>query len=133
MTPGPQTDNQICPNQPYGQHIIVRCKGCNSLHSTKNIGWRNEETKEVSLARSLFDIVGTFCLCKDPSEAPLIHDCKIDDNIEYRWFKREKPIHQVKSQGAKEVVLGWWKKFALERMGKEATDDDLKELVEEVS
>lgn len=75
----PWTDSQICPTQPYGQHIVVRCKGCGSRHSTKNIGWRNEETKEASTARSIFDIYGEVCSCYDPREFPLVHDCEVDD------------------------------------------------------
>lgn len=81
--PGPWTDSQICPNQPYGQHIVVRCAGCGSRHSTKNIGWR-KENNEVSLARHLFDTYGETCKCKDPSEFPLVHDCKVDD-IKFDW------------------------------------------------
>ena len=77
--PGPWTDSSICPNQLHGQHIVVRCKGCGSRHSTKNIGWRNKETLIVSLARSLFDICGEVCTCKDPAEFPLVHDCSVDD------------------------------------------------------
>lgn len=75
---GPWTDSRICPNQPYGQHIVVRCLGCGSRHSTKNIGWRNKDNV-VSLARSLFDIYGEMCRCKDPLQYPLVHDCGVDD------------------------------------------------------
>lgn len=77
--PRPWTDSRICPNQPPSQHIAVRCRGCGSHHSTKNIGWRNEETKVVSLARSLFDILGESCSCNDKTEHPLVHDCDVDD------------------------------------------------------
>lgn len=84
----PWTDSVICPNQPHGQHIVVRCKGCGSRHSTKNIGWRNEETKVVSLARSLFDIYGETCKCKDSQEAPLVHDCSVDD-VEYDFTNKK--------------------------------------------
>lgn len=81
---GPWTDSQICPNQPYGQHIVVRCRGCGSRHSTKNIGWRNEHNV-ASLARSLFDIYNETCSCKDPHEHPLVHDCAVDDiHYDYR-------------------------------------------------
>ena len=78
---GPWTDSSICPNQDAG-HLVVRCKGCGSHHSTKNIGWLNSETKVVTLARSLFDIYDEYCSCKDPHEFPLVHDCEVDD-IEY--------------------------------------------------
>jgi len=82
----PWTDSRICPNQPYGQHIVVRCKGCGSRHSTKNIGWRSEGNK-VSPARSIFDIYGETCKCKDPEEYPLVHDCGVDD-IDYDYETR---------------------------------------------
>ena len=75
---GPWTDSRICSNQDAG-HLVVRCKGCGSHHSTKNIGWLNNETKVVTLARSLFDIYDEYCSCKDPQEFPLVHDCEVDD------------------------------------------------------
>lgn len=75
----PWTDSKICPDREAG-HIVVRCAGCGSHHSTKNIGWRNEKTKVVSPARSIFDILGETCTCKDPAEHPLVHDCALDDN-----------------------------------------------------
>ena len=65
---------------------MVRCKGCGSHHSTKNIGWRDEKTKEVSLARHLFDILGETCSCKDLQKNPLIHECESDDD----WQRAEK-------------------------------------------
>lgn len=74
----PWTDSQICPNQPYGEHIVVRCQGCGSRHGTKNIGWRDKRNV-VSPARSIFDIYNETCRCKDPSEYPLVHDCAVDD------------------------------------------------------
>jgi hypothetical protein len=78
---GPWTDSSICPTQ---ISIIVRCSGCGARFSTKNIGWRNEETNVVTLARSLFAIFGEDCTCKDPTEFPLVHDCKVD-HIHYDW------------------------------------------------
>jgi len=75
---GPWTDSSICKNQDAG-HLVVRCQGCGSRHSTKNIGWCNEETKIVTLARSLFDIYDERCSCDDPAEFPLVHDCEVDD------------------------------------------------------
>jgi hypothetical protein len=75
---GPWTDSSICKNQDTG-HLVVRCQGCGSRHSTKNIGWCNEETKIVTLARSLFDNFGERCSCDDPAEFPLVHDCEVDD------------------------------------------------------
>lgn len=90
----PWTDSRICPNQHYGTHIVVRCKGCGSRHSTKNIGWRKEDNT-VSLARSLFDVYDERCRCKDPQEAPLVHDCSVDD-IEYDFTnKKFVPINKV--------------------------------------
>lgn len=76
--------NTICPNQPYGRHIVVRCKGCGSRHSTKNIGSRNPETNEVHLERHLFDTYDECCKCDDPLRFPLVHDCAIDD-IQFNW------------------------------------------------
>ena len=67
----------ICPNQQYGQHIRVRCAGCGSLHSTKNIGDRDPETNVVYCSRTLFDV--TRCTCKDPLEFPITHICERDD------------------------------------------------------
>ena len=81
-------DSVICLNQPYGKHIVVRCKGCGSRHSTKNIGQLDQETKVVSLDRSLFDIYDETCKCKDPQESPLVHDCSLDD-IEYDFTNRK--------------------------------------------
>jgi len=81
---GPWTDSVICSNQPFGQHIVVRCSGCGSRHSTKNIGWRNEKTNIVHLARTLFDIFGEYCTCKNSAEYPLVHDCVVDD-IHMNW------------------------------------------------
>jgi transcription elongation factor Elf1 len=72
-------EDRICKNQPWGQHIVVRCSGCGSRHSTKNIGSRNEVTNKVNLSRHLFDIYDEVCKCKDPAEFPIVHDCKIDD------------------------------------------------------
>jgi hypothetical protein len=69
-------DPVICPNTPYGVHIRVRCAGCGSLHSTKNIGGRNSENV-VYTRRSVFD--RTQCTCKDPREFPLVHVCELDD------------------------------------------------------
>ena len=74
----------ICPNQTYGRHIVVRCKGCGSRHSTKNIGQRNLETNEVYCARHIFDIYGERCKCQDPQKFPLVHDCAVDD-IQFIW------------------------------------------------
>ena len=78
---GPWTDSSICETGD-ASGIVVRCQGCGSRHSTKNIGWLNKETKVVTLARSLFDIYDEYCSCKDPHEFPLVHDCEIDD-VEY--------------------------------------------------
>ncbi len=87
----PWTDSQICPNQPYGEHITVRCGGCGSHHSTKNIGWWKEETKVASLARTVFDILGETCSCKDPNEHQLVHDCGVDDTWKRRWSRMKCP------------------------------------------
>ena len=76
---GVQMSDIMCKNVPRGQHITVRCRGCGSKHSTKNIGDINEETKVVIPHRSIFDILGDVCTCADPTEHPLIHDCSIDD------------------------------------------------------
>lgn len=84
----PWTDSQICPNQPYGEHTVVRCQGCGSRHSTKNIGWRDLKASVVLPARSVFDIYGETCSCKDPSEFPLVHDCKVDD-LDYDFSERK--------------------------------------------
>lgn len=84
--PGLWAESQICPNQPYSQHIVVRCRGCGSRHSTKNIGWRDKDNV-VSLARHLFDIYGETCKCEDPLQYPLVHDCAVDD-IRYDFKTR---------------------------------------------
>jgi hypothetical protein len=78
---GPWTDSCICPTQ---ISIIVRCAGCGARFSTKNIGWRNKDTNEVTLARSLFPIFNEDCTCKNPTETPLVHDCT-KDHIHYDW------------------------------------------------
>jgi len=70
-------DDRICKNTPRGQHITVRCKGCGSRHSTKNIGAMTD-TGEVIAYRTIFDLYDR-CKCKDPREFPLIHECEIDD------------------------------------------------------
>lgn len=75
----PYTDSKICPNQTGGK-VVVRCRGCGSHHSTKNIGWRDEKTNVVSPARSIFDILDEICTCNDPAEHPLVHNCALDDN-----------------------------------------------------
>jgi len=80
----PWTQSQICPTQQYGEHIVVRCRGCGARMSTKNIGWRNEDTNVVTPARSLFDIYGERCTCEDKQEHPLVHNCEVDD-IDYDW------------------------------------------------
>lgn len=123
-------DNRICPNQPYGKHIVVRCEGCNSIHSTKNIGSVDPITKRVALMRSLFDILGTFCLCTDPTKTALIHDCKIDDNIDYAFpgIDIRKGQHQAKTQEAREILQSWYRKFA-ETKSMEPTQADLDALV----
>jgi len=107
-------ENRICPNQSHGQHIVVRCSGCNSIHSTKNIGDCNSETKRVHLARNLFDIYGTYCLCTDTSKFPLIHDCKIDDNLEYAYKRLDlrHGQHVAKTPEARTVLQSWWKRFS---------------------
>ena len=86
--PGPYTDSKICPNQPDGQHITVRCRGCGSHHSTKNIGWRDEETKVALLARHVFDIFDERCSCSNPREHPLVHECDVDD----AWEKKDDAV-----------------------------------------
>ena len=83
----PWTSSRICPNQ-EGGHIVVRCKGCGARMNTKNIGWRDKDTKVVSLARSLFDIYDETCTCADPKEFPLVHDCEVDD-VEYNWNTKQ--------------------------------------------
>lgn len=131
---------QICPNKAYGKHITVRCAGCNSVHSTKNIGECNPESKAVFLERSLFDILGAFCLCEDQSEYPLIHDCEIDDSIEYKYVgsgnaglgARFNPVnskHIAYSQKAREVLQGWWKRFTKSKNLDEPTQEELDGLV----
>lgn len=92
----PWADSRICPNQPFGRHIVVRCLGCGSRHSTKNIGWRDAETKVVSPARSVFDIYDETCKCEDPSRYPLVHDCEIDD-IKYDYTT--KTFSAIKKEG----------------------------------
>jgi len=77
-------EGKICPNQPWGEHIVVRCKGCGSKHSTKNIGSRNPETNAVYCARHIFDIYNESCRCQDPQEFPLVHDCAVDD-VQFNW------------------------------------------------
>ena len=113
-------EDKICPTQPYGQHITVRCRGCNSIHSTKNIG-STDPTGQVHLYRSLFDILGTMCVCEDPRKHPLVHNCEIDDNLEYVYvgpndgkfhidpFKDHK--HIARTPEARKVLQDWWLKF----------------------
>ena len=134
-------DSKICPHRPYGEHITVRCAGCNSIHSTKNIGDRDPNSKTVCLERSLFDILGAFCVCKDKAEHPLVHDCEIDDNLDHRYVGLESEglgtklnprnsKHIAKTQKAREVLQSWWRNYANTRpdLG-ELTQEDLDELV----
>lgn len=71
-----QLASQICPNAEYGEHIRVRCRGCGSLHSTKNIGGRSADGVAF-LDRHLFDV--TKCTCEDPLKEPVTHICERDD------------------------------------------------------
>lgn len=134
-------DNRICPNRPYGEHITVRCAGCSSIHSTKNIGSRDPNTKTVCLERSLFDILGCFCVCEDSGEHPLIHDCEIDDNLDYVYvgspdvglgtkINPKNSKHVARTQKAREVMQSWWKRFIETKpdLG-EPTQEELDELV----
>lgn len=133
-------ENRICPNQPYGQHITVRCAGCNSIHSTKNIGQRNPNSKTVCLERGLFDILGCFCVCEDKNKHPLVHNCEIDDTLDYSYIGSEDvglgdKIHPKNSkhiagtQKGREVLQSWWKRFLQTKNLGEPTQEDLDELV----
>lgn len=68
--------DKICKNTERGVHIKIRCAGCNSIHSTKNIGGINGEG-QIFPSRTIFDL-GIGCRCNDPKEFPLIHICGID-------------------------------------------------------
>jgi len=130
---------QICPFQPRGAHIVVRCAGCNSIHATKNLGWRDSDIQIVSLARGLHDIYGMICICGDPGEYPVIHDCNIDDYIRYQYvgpddgklhcnpFDNHK--HVAGNPQAKKVLESWWIRYAEMKNLGALTQEDLDELV----
>ena len=132
-------EDKICPNQPYGQHITVRCSGCNSIHSTKNIG-STGPTGRVYLDRSLFDILGTTCVCQDTSQYPLVHICEIDDNLRYVYVgpsdgkfhidlsKDHK--HIAGTPEARKVLQDWWLNFIRRETKLDLpTQEDLDDLV----
>ena len=98
-------ENSICPNARGGEHIVVRCSGCGSLHSTKNIGNWNSETKVVSLSRNLFDILGCECSCRDKSQYPLVHDCEMDDGVEYSYGNSDRGNYWIVPNKAAQTSL----------------------------
>ena len=104
--PGPWTDHTICPNKIPAGSIVVRCRGCGSRHSTKNLGWRDEKTNVVTLARNLFDIFDETCKCTDKAEHPLVHDCAVDD-IHFNWttHKFEPGVGTTQRPDTSDLVL----------------------------
>ncbi len=126
-------NDRICENQPYGEHITVRCSGCNSIHSTKNIGSCNPETHTAGLWRSLFDILGTHCICEDAGQFPLIHNCEIDDNLDIAKVSLEHlgdPVkHVARTPEARLILQSWWKLFAKSKSRPEPTSEELDALV----
>jgi hypothetical protein len=98
-------DSMMCQNQGYGYPIRVRCMGCNSAHSTKNIGssgarlnameknpkytYNTYPAEQVFPERTIFDLdhsipIGqpgntTRCTCPDPTATGLKHECDVDD------------------------------------------------------
>lgn len=133
-------DSRICQNKPWGQHIVVRCSGCNSIHSTKNIGLRNVEDNIVACARSIFDIYGTLCICDDPAKYQLVHDCEIDDHISYEYVGPndgklhlnlfDNHRHVVGNQKARLILQSWWTQFAVCKNLGVPSQEDLNELVQ---
>ncbi len=90
------TEGVICPNQEYGKHIVVRCQGCGSHHSTKNIGSRDPETLVAGRSRGLFDSLDETCSCQDPAEYPVVHNCSQDDTWKKPWERDKKEQEEAR-------------------------------------